>query len=155
GQFRMAIKRETETLLDVELKQLAFKLTNREASENTVAECTLDQVMILGCDGVKILRDRSHKGHLLAFALEMNPLDKPYNFDVKLDVKRTLWQYDAETIKQLSLMLAPPKGLTTEIQTVATNKMYDFSTGIERALLKKQKQLKLTIKMEPSFIVIP
>ena len=158
NMFKIVIKNEQTMLVNIEFDKTHFEFFNRPSSGNIFAKCDLDSLAIFGKNQLVLLKGKERERQFLSFKFEMNPLDKQFDFGVELTMKSSYLLYDIETINQLYRMLKPPDVSIEELQSYAQYKLTDLkqmtALSIEFAL-ERHKQLKLNIKVEPSFVIVP
>ncbi|OTF80125.1 hypothetical protein BLA29_002848, partial [Euroglyphus maynei] len=158
NRFNVTLRSEFTNIAIVELENFSFGFKNRPCTANIVIENEIDLVRITGTNDVALMKSTVEK-KFLKFLFELNPLDKQSDFFVLLEMKSLHFLYDIQTFNHLFRLFAPPDNISLdEIKSVAQNKLEDIrlvtSSQLQNAI-DKHKQLKLQIKVEPSFVIIP
>nr|XP_046914733.1 vacuolar protein sorting-associated protein 13-like [Dermatophagoides farinae] len=158
NRFNVTLRSEFENIAIVELENCSFGFKNRPCTGNIVIDNEIDSVRITGTNDVSLMKSTVEK-KFLTFAFELNPLDKQSDFSVLLEMKSLHFLYDIQTFNHLFRLFTPPDNISlNEIKSAAQNKFEDLrlvtSSQLQNAI-DKHKQLKLQIKVEPSFVIIP
>lgn len=159
--FRITVKNEEIDALKVLFENNRFLFLNRPASANVYLKCQLDSLTIIGKNEVMLMREKEIDRQFLDLTYEWHPLDKQSDMSVSLLMKSAYLLYDIATINELYQMAridSVAKASIEKIESYAQHKLIDLkaqtTSGIESAL-EEQKQLKLDIHIEPSFVIVP
>lgn len=158
NRFKISVKSDHTNLANIEFNTCHFEFFHRPSSSNIFVRNDLDSLTIVGMNDVLLLRGKQDM-KFMSFMFEMNPLDKQCDFSVDLFMKSAYLLYDIETINHIYRMFKPPENISLkEIQSYAQYKLGDLKAitalGLEYAI-EKHKQLKLNIKVDPSFVIVP
>ena len=158
NHFNLTLRSEFTNIANVELENFSFGFKNRPSTGNMVVENRMDLVRITGTNNVALMKSTVEK-QFLTLIFEINPLDKQSDFNILMEMKSLHFLYDIQTFDHLYRLFTPPENICLdEIKTAAQNRFEDFrlvtSSQLQNAI-DKHKQLKLQIKVEPSFVIIP
>lgn len=156
--FKLSCMNENVDIAVAQIVNFNFDFKYCPSSSNMNIGIEVDSLNVTGINNVPLVKSVVDKGYLV-FNFELNPFDKLCDFSINLDIKSLHTIYDIDTINQLYELFLPPEHISLEeIKMDVQNQIHDLRlvtySQVQNAL-EKHKQLKLNIKVEPSYVIVP